>query len=101
MTSTKLKQPLIPREPEPDDPMFNLSYADVEQIGTALKKYIGDREGLLAAVNAVATINVNGICITLEPRLLERMKTRCINKERWPEFLAEIVTRQLHDWAGW
>jgi hypothetical protein len=88
-------------EPDPLDPAVVLTFADLALIGQYLAKRITSQEELLGAIEASTRINVEGISIRLEPRLLMRLKTRCLDKPRWPSWLAETVKKQLHDYAGW
>ena len=90
------------RTPDPQDPAMVLTLEDLEQMGKLChKNFTGDKEQLLEALTELATIDVQGIQITLAPKLLSRLKTRCLDKANFPGWLKETVIRQLHDYAGW
>jgi hypothetical protein len=84
-----------------EDPALVLTFADLNQIGSMCGKNIATLEQLIAAVRELNTVTVNGQAIQLEPKLLTRLKSRCIAKDRFPQWLEEIVVKQLHDFAGW
>ena len=95
-----VKKPVVKR-PDPEDPAAVLTFEDLQQIGRLCHKNIQDKEQLFEAVTELATIDVQGVQITLDPKLLARVKTRCLNKGDFPGWLKETVIRQLHDFAGW
>lgn len=88
-------------EPDPLDPAVVLTHADLASIGRMLKRNIRDQEELFRAIESASAVSVEGTSITLEPRLLQRLKSRCHDKGNWPRFLQEVVITQLHDFAGW
>ncbi len=97
-----IKPPLKSRlEPQPEDPAVVLTHADLDSIGRMLRKNLKDKESLLQAISGVASINVEGVLVPLDPKLLSRLKTRCLDKPNWTKWLVEVVTKQLHDYAGW
>ena len=87
--------------PDPLDPAVVLTLGDLDAIGLSLRRRITDRETLLLAISDAAAVNLEGIPITLEPKLLTRLKSRCLDKENFARWLREVVVRQLHDYAGW
>jgi hypothetical protein len=99
MEATKSKPKRL--EPDPLDPAVVLTFADLDLISRSIRKPVATQEELLAAIQSLTAISVEGIPIPLEPRLLMRLKTRCLDKAAWPGWLREVVTRQLHDYAGW
>jgi hypothetical protein len=99
MEPTKAKSKVA--EPDPLDPALVLTHADLDCLNRSLKKRIATTDELLAAVSATTTLTVEGIPVTLEPRLLMRLKSRCLDKPNFPRWLSEVVKRQLHDYAGW
>ena len=102
MEATKpLAKPMKRQEPDPMDPAIVLTYADMDCISRSIRKNINTQDELMAAIASLTTINVEGIKVALEPKLLMRLKSRCLDKAAWPKWLADAVVRQLHDLAGW
>ncbi len=95
-TERKVKVP----EPSPEDPAAVLTYGEMAELSRLLCRNLKDKDHLIKAVQAATTINVEGAKIILEPRLLTRLKSRCLTGD-FPGFLRETIIRQLHDWAGW
>jgi hypothetical protein len=95
------KPMLKPKEPVPDDPALVLTHADLIGLSTLMKRHVKDRDSLLRAISSLNAVSVEGVQVTLEPRLLQRLKTRCLDKPNFPNWLAEVVVKQLHDFAGW
>lgn len=98
MTATK--PPVKLKPPEPDDPAVVLTVAELSQISALLRRNLHDKEGLLQAIRIASTFKLDGISINLEPRLLQRLKTRCLVKD-FPGFLRDVIIKQLHDYAGY
>ncbi len=96
-TKIQFKKP----QQDPLDPACVLTFSDLDIVGRLLKKHITDKESLLQAIAATATVSVEGVAVVLEPRLLQRLKSRCLDKPNWPKWLAETCVRQLHDFAGY
>jgi len=82
-------------------PAVTLTHDDLAAISVLLMKPVTTKEELLVAITVQNTVTVEGVPITLEPRLLQRLKSRCLDKPNFPRWLAETVTRQLHDYCGW
>lgn len=95
------------RDMDPLAPAAVLTYGDVVEISRLLGKNFPTqgsnevKEALVAAIRGLATMNVEGVEITLEPRLLHRLKTRCLKGNDFPTWLKDVVVKQLHDYAGW
>lgn len=98
---TASKPPVKPKPPEPDDPAAVLTVAELAYLGRLLGRNLKDKEALLKAVKATTTLTVEGVPVTLEPRLLERLKSRCLDKNNFSGWLKDVVIKQLHDYAGW
>ncbi len=98
-----LKPPVKPKriEPDPEDPAMVLTHADVAHISAACKRNILEKDQLLRAVSEMTTLTVEGVAVTLEPRLLGRLKSRCLDKPNFPTWLTSVVIKQLHDYAGY
>ncbi len=97
MTATK---PLKPPEPSPDDPAAVLTYGEMAEVSRLLGKHLKDKDALIKAIHTATTISVQGVPVTLEHRLLTRLKSRCLTND-FPSFLKEVVIKQLHDYAGY
>ncbi len=74
---------------------------DLREISPLVGMNVASREELIEAIQKLATVTVEGAQITLEPGLLIRLKTRCLDKARFPEFLAKTVRDGLHSYVGW
>lgn len=96
-----------PLKPNPLSSAVVLTYADVETLSGLMGKNIYSQDPaeiksqLLHQIGELTTFTVEGVPITLEPRLLTRLKSRCLDKPNFDKWLREIVIRQLHDYAGW
>ena len=85
---------------EPDtDACIILVESDIRELNRALSHNLTDEKDLIAVVKKLTTISVNGMEITLEPKLLHRLHTRCVRGgfEAW--FRAEII-RMLNGYVG-
>ena len=80
---------------------FMMEPSDLRDIGKILSTNIATKQDLMIACEIAAQISVDGIDIRLEPRLLQRLKSRCIGNRLFSEFLKETVVKGLHDFAGW
>ncbi len=98
MTATKSLPKL---QPDPEDPAVVLTHGELAAIGTLLKKNLQDKDALLKAIQGAASVTVEGAVVILEPRLLQRLKSRCLDKGNFPNWLREVILNQLHDYAGW
>jgi len=80
-----------------------LSKADLAELTKLLGRNIADADDLLLAARNVTTLSVNGLeegDITLEPYLLNRLKSRCHPTEYFPKFVRERVKELLAGYAG-
>ena len=98
---TVVKTRSKPIGPDPLDPAMVLTFADISLIGKMMRKNLSGKEDLLATIASLNMVSVEGVAVTLEPRLLQRLKSRCLDKDRFSGWLAEVVVKQLHDYAGW
>lgn len=89
-----------PDELAEDEFAVILSPDDVIDISKSLGKNIQSAEDLKERCAQVTTLRVDGVEVTLEPRLLMRLKSRCIHRD-FKDFLKEVVVKQLHDYAGY
>lgn len=76
-----------------------LTDADVRAISEMLGINVNNSDSLRKAVGKMSTLDVEGVKITLEPYLLQRLRTRCLDKD-WPNFLARTVRELLAGYAG-
>jgi hypothetical protein len=88
-------------EPDPLDPAMVLTHADVASIARLCRQNILSQADLMKAITNLGTVSVEGVQVTLEPRLLQRLKSRCLIKDGFPGWLRDVVIRQLHDYAGY
>jgi hypothetical protein len=94
-------------EPSPQSAAVVLTYADLMDLGSILGSNISIATPYLAKtelfnrIRELTTISVEGVPITLEPRLLMRLKSHCLDKPNFDKWLKEVVVKQLHDYAGW
>ena len=79
---------------------FRLTKAQVTLLSTALGKNIMSADDLVATAEKLSTINVEGANVTLEPYLLNRLKSRCHPSKKFSEFMKETVIAQLASYAG-
>lgn len=80
-----------------------LSRADLTELTKLLGRNIADADDLMLAVRNVTTLSVKGLeegDITLEPYLLNRLKSRCHPTEYFPKFVRERVKELLAGYAG-
>jgi hypothetical protein len=84
-----------------DDPAVVLTVGELQALGKLMRRNLADKESLMAAICMLNEVSVEGATIRLEPRLLQRLKTRCLDKPNFPRWLSEVIVRQLHDFVGW
>jgi len=80
-----------------------LSKEDLAQLTALLGRNIADADDLILAVRNVTTLSVKGLeegDITLEPYLLNRLKSRCHPTEYFPKFVRERVKELLAGYCG-
>lgn len=94
MTPTKTRK-------QTGEPVVTLTSDDLLTISKLVRRNVTDYESLMASLVLLNTVMVDGIPVRLEARLLQRLKSRCLDKERFPQWLSELVVRQLHDAVGW
>lgn len=85
-----------------DFPPFEnvLDAADLANLSVYLGRNIRKVSELVSAVRAVTTLSVNGTEITLDPYLLNRLKSRCHPTEDFGEFIKRTVKEQLAGYCG-
>jgi hypothetical protein len=90
-----------PRKVAAQDPAVILTVEDMALLSARLRRNVMDKEQLLAAIAALNSLSIEGAEVVLEPRLLERLKSRCLDKPNFPKWLSEVIVKQLHDYVGW
>ena len=99
--------PKIPNNPEypiglqPEPHAMALTLADVQTIGHALRKNFRDKDDLITSICDSVSISVEDVTISLEPRLLQRLQSRSLDKSSWDKWLSDLVVRGLHDFSGY
>ena len=82
---------------------LTLSKDDLAQLTKLLGRNIADADDLMLAARNVTTLSVKGLeegDITLEPYLLNRLKSGCHPTEYFPKFVRERVKELLAGYAG-
>ena len=78
---------------------MELSVDDVHQLNSALGINLQSREQLVSRVKSMTSLNLDGLEVTLEPSLLQRLKSRCVRQD-FREFVSNEITRQLRAYVG-
>jgi hypothetical protein len=84
--------------PKPAPP-FTLSDDQLKELSKALGLNITSSAGLVSRVKSMTSLNLDGLEITLEPALLQRLKSRCVRQD-FREFVSNEITRQLRAYVG-
>ena len=80
---------------------FMVEPSDLREIGRIFSTQIQTKQDLMIACEIAAQVSVDGIDIRLEPRLLQRLKSRCIGTQVFSEWLKARIVKLLHDDVGW
>lgn len=72
---------------------------DWNRLSKALGINLHTASDLINRVEAMTSIRVNGVDITLEPALLHRLKSRAL-KQDLNDFLKVEIVRELHNFVG-
>ena len=101
------KAPIAPTiavaEPEPIQVPVTLRPSDLKELSRLLGRNIKDADDLLLAARNVTTLSVKGLTgadITLEPYLLDRLRSRCHPTQDFPQFVRERVVELLAGYCG-
>lgn len=78
----------------------DLDDGDLAQLTMLLGRNIATADDLMSAAKAVTTLSVDGIDITLDSYLLNRLKSRCHPTQDFPTFLRDRVKELLASYAG-
>ncbi len=76
-----------------------LNTLDLAEISECLGRNISSRGDLLAALRSITTVTIEGSGVTLEPYLLNRLKSRCHTPD-FPGFLRRVIVEQLAGYCG-
>jgi hypothetical protein len=77
-----------------------LSDEDLGAFSAALGLNIQTKHELLWRVKQMTTVNVEGVKITLDPRLLTRLHSRAV-RIPFPDYLRDTVRKALFDVCGY
>lgn len=80
---------------------MTLTDEQVHQLSKLVGLNVTTPEALIDRVRMMSQISVNGVPVTLEPGLITRLRSRCLDKSRFPEYVAGEVKRLLHGAVGW
>lgn len=64
-----------------------------------LSQNVFTSQDLIEAVKRLSALNIEGLEITLEPRLLQRLKTRCV-RGNFDEWLRAEIIHMLNSFVG-
>lgn len=82
---------------------IRVSPEDAEELSKYLGRNISSSIDLVSAARNVATLRINGMesaPITLDPYLLNRLRSRCHPTTDFPKFVREQVVKLLSDFCG-
>ena len=85
----------------PVGPIFVLTREDLIELSLLLRVNLQTKDELFLACQRLSTINVEGQEISLEPRLLQRLHSRCAHNQNFGLWLKSVVVRELHAFVGW
>lgn len=83
------------------EPCVILSQLDLVELSGYLGRNIDSKAELLYACSRVATVNVQGEEVTLEPMLLTRLKSRCPTSVDFAPWLGKLIKDWAHAYVGW
>jgi hypothetical protein len=72
----------------------------LKELSSALGLNISSAAQLVSRVRSMTSFDLDGMQITLEPALLQRLKSRCVGRQDFCEFLSAEITRQLRAFVG-
>ena len=79
---------------------FMLSEKHLAELSTLLSANIMNATDLMRAARNVSTVSVQGIKVTLEPYLLDRLHSRCHPTDNFPDFLRARLLELLAGYCG-
>jgi len=81
--------------------VVSLTHDDLLELSPFLGRTVQTKDELFLACQSLSTVTVDGQEVTLEPKLLSRLKSRCIGKQEFGPWLKKVVIEQLHSYVGW
>ncbi len=78
-----------------------LTQDDMIEISRLLRRNVQTKDELMLACQLLTTISVDGQEISLEPRLLQRLHSRCARTQEFGQLIKQTVVRQVHAFCGW
>lgn len=82
-------------------PVLGLSQDQVNEISSLLGLNIVNPDQLIQRVRAMRQITVEGVDITLDPGLVNRLRSRCVKKDGFADYLTAEIKRLLHGAVGY
>lgn len=76
-----------------------LSDSDRQTLEQLLGKNFNDAATLTGALHHALSISIDGLTITLPPRLLDRLRSRSLGMD-FDKFLSMLIQRQLEEYCG-
>ena len=89
---------VIPPQPKPRG--FMMEPSDLRDISKLMGVNIATKQDLFIYAELLTTCSVEGTDIRLEPKLQQRLRSRCYGSKPFPEFIREVVLKALTDYAG-
>lgn len=86
-------------KPSTDSKQVVITDQERREIERLIAKNITTGQDLIASLIRLASVNVDGATLSLEPRLLERLQSRCIGMS-FDKFLELTIKRLLEEYAG-
>ena len=90
-------------DPIPAPKAISLRPSDLTELSRLLGRNIKDADDLLLAARNVTTLSIKGLAggdITLEPYLLDRLRSRCHPTQDFPAFVRERILELLAGYCG-
>lgn len=86
-------------KPSTDSKSVFISDSERREIERLIAKNITTAQDLISILHRMVTVDIDGLQVSLEPRLLERLKTRCIGMP-FEQFLHTTIRKLLREYAG-
>ena len=79
---------------------FMMEPTDLRDISKVMGVNVATKQDLFIYAELLTTCSVEGTDIRLEPKLQQRLRSRCYGSKPFPEFIREVVLKALTDYAG-
>lgn len=86
--------------PTPKPKSLFLDDDQLKDLSRSLGLNINSPEQLVSRVKSMSSFDLDGMEISLEPALLQRLKSRCVGRQDFKEFVSAEITRQLRAFVG-